>query len=268
MKLVKLFLFFLMPMVGFSQSPPIEPKFMGGGIQRFYQFITDEIDFSKVSDEKTMRVIFYLDALGVMNDITTSEFKNQAASEEVIRVLKKAPNWDVTNQDKRLPYIKYKIKLIFNANKVVGETQTGWFSNLPTIEKNSEEKQNSLTVVPLVNDTAAQVKDSDGEDNNIYNTAGVEKRPEFPGGLQEFYNFIGVNFKVPNVKGLTGKVFVTFIIEKDGSLTDIKVIREIGYGTGEEAIRVLKLSPKWSPAEQNGKKVRVQYALPISIKTP
>ena len=62
-------------------------------------------------------------------------------------------------------------------------------------------------------------------------------------------------------------VIVHFVVEKDGSLTDIKVIRDIGYGTGKEAIRVLKKCPKWTPGEQNGKKVRVLYSLPITIQS-
>ncbi|MFN3753252.1 energy transducer TonB [Flavobacterium sp.] len=105
------------------------------------------------------------------------------------------------------------------------------------------------------------------EDNNIYNTAGIEVKPDFPGGLEKFYKFIGKNFQVPEEDGLKGKIFVTFVVEKDGSLTDIKVIRDIGYGTGKEAIRVLKSCPKWNPGEQNGKKVRVLYSLPISIQS-
>lgn len=106
------------------------------------------------------------------------------------------------------------------------------------------------------------------DDNAIYNTSGIEVKPEFPGGLNEFYKYIGKNYRTPNVKGLKGKVFVTFVIEKDGSLSDIKVIRDIGLGTGQEAIRVLKECPKWIPGEQNGQKVRVMYALPISIQLP
>jgi len=106
------------------------------------------------------------------------------------------------------------------------------------------------------------------EDNLIYNTAGIEVKPDFPGGIQEFYKFIGKNYKTPNVKNLKGKVFVMFVIEKDGSLTDIKVLRDIGHGTGEEAVRVLKECPKWLPGEQNGQKVRVLYSLPISIQLP
>lgn len=106
------------------------------------------------------------------------------------------------------------------------------------------------------------------DDSLIYNTAGIEKKPEYPGGLEVFYKYIGQNYKTPNVKGLQGKVFVTFVVEKDGSLTDIKILRDIGYGTGEEAIRVLKNCEKWAAGELNGKKVRVLYALPISIQNP
>ena len=121
-----------------------------------------------------------------------------------------------------------------------------------------------LTVEPVGNGPSEVVE----EDNNIYNTAGIEVKPDFPGGLEKFYKFIGKNYQVPDEEGLKGKIFVTFVVEKDGSLTDIKVVRDIGYGTGKEAIRVLKSCPKWNPGEQNGKKVRVLYSLPISIQSP
>lgn len=100
-------------------------------------------------------------------------------------------------------------------------------------------------------------------ENDVYNH--VEVRPQFPGGIQAFYDFVGKTYRIPKVKGLKGKVFVQFVIEKDGSLTDIKVMRDIGHGTGKEAIRVLKKSPKWTPGVQDGKNVRVLYSLPIAI---
>ena len=102
------------------------------------------------------------------------------------------------------------------------------------------------------------------EDNTIYTKDRVEVHPEFPGGIEKFYAFVAKNYKMPEER-LKGKVFVIFIVEKDGSLTDIKILRDIGYGTGKEAIRVLKLSPKWRPAELNGKKVRCSYSLPITL---
>lgn len=99
----------------------------------------------------------------------------------------------------------------------------------------------------------------------LYDTAGIDVKPEFQGGMDAFYQFIGKHYNVPKVKKLDGKVYVTFVIEKDGSLTALKVLRDIGYGTGKEAIRVLMLSPKWIPGEQNGQKVRCMFSLPISI---
>ncbi len=122
-----------------------------------------------------------------------------------------------------------------------------------------------LTVAPAGNGpkTAAVVE----EDNQIYNTAGIEVKPDFPGGMDKFYSYVGKNYRTPEEEGLKGKVYVTFVVEKDGSLTDIKVLRDIGYGTGAEAIRVLKKCPKWNPGVQNGKPVRVLYSLPITIQT-
>ena len=121
-----------------------------------------------------------------------------------------------------------------------------------------------LTVEPVGNGTAAVVEEVD---NSIHTVAGIEIVPEFPGGMEKFYKFVGNNYQTPEEEGLKGKVYVTFVVEKDGSLTDIKVIRDIGYGTGKEAIRVLNKCPKWTPGEQNGKKVRVLYSLPITIQS-
>jgi periplasmic protein TonB len=121
-----------------------------------------------------------------------------------------------------------------------------------------------LTVAPVGKGPSKIVEE---EDTNIYNTAGIEVKPEFPGGMDKFYSYVGKNYRAPEEEGLRGKVYVTFVVEKDGSLTDIKVLRDIGYGTGKEAIRVLSKCPKWNPGIQNGKPVRVLYSLPITIQT-
>lgn len=120
-----------------------------------------------------------------------------------------------------------------------------------------------LTVEPVGTGVAAVVE----EDNTVYNTAGIEVKPDFPGGMEKFYAFVQKNYQTPEEEGLKGKVYVSFVVEKDGSLTDIKVLRDIGYGTGKEAIRVLNKCPRWTPGEQNGKKVRCTYSLPISIQS-
>lgn len=113
-----------------------------------------------------------------------------------------------------------------------------------------------------------KVKKAEG---TIYKTLDLSEDPTYPGGIEQFYKFIGQNFKVPvtpaDVK-LKGRVYVTFIIEKDGALTDFKMLRDIGYGTGDEALRVLKLCQNWIPGKINGEPVATMYSLPITIQSP
>jgi protein TonB len=103
--------------------------------------------------------------------------------------------------------------------------------------------------------------------NQIYNSAGLQVQPEFPGGIAAFYTYVNKNFRIPELDNdMTAKIYVSFVVEKDGSLTAIKVLRDPGFGLGKEAERVLKsLKTKWSPGIQNGKPVRASYNLPITI---
>ncbi|OYU81032.1 MAG: hypothetical protein CFE23_05935 [Flavobacterium sp. BFFFF1] len=103
-------------------------------------------------------------------------------------------------------------------------------------------------------------------DNTIYNTP--ELRPEFPGGITAFLQFVSTRFVTPaTTEAINGNLLVTFVIEKDGTLTDIKVLRDLGFGTGQEAVRVLQQSPKWKAGIQNGRPVRTRFSLPIRIVT-
>ena len=95
----------------------------------------------------------------------------------------------------------------------------------------------------------------------------VDVPPSFPGGIDNFYNFFEKNFKNPEVPQLIGKLFVSFVVEKNGSLSDIRTIKDVGFGTGIEAERVMLLSPNWLPAKKEGKAVRVLYTVPIPIQT-
>ena len=98
----------------------------------------------------------------------------------------------------------------------------------------------------------------------------IEKQPEYPGGIEEFYKLIGMNFKVPaeaSKQKLVGKAIIEFMVERDGSLSEFKIVKDLGYGIGNEAIRTIKLSPKWIPGTIDGKPARVLYTLPITIQT-
>ena len=95
----------------------------------------------------------------------------------------------------------------------------------------------------------------------------AEIKPEFPGGYNEFIKFIGQNFVTPDVEGLSGTIKISFVVEVSGKITEIKILNDLGSGTGEEAKRVVSKSPNWTPGEQDGKPVRVIFQLPIIIKS-
>lgn len=106
--------------------------------------------------------------------------------------------------------------------------------------------------------------------NYVYKVAEISENPSYPGGIENFYKFIGETFQIPETPKdvvLKGRVYITFVVEKDGSLSDYKILRDIGYGTGEETIRVLKLSPNWTPGKIDGEAVRTMYSLPITVQS-
>jgi periplasmic protein TonB len=97
----------------------------------------------------------------------------------------------------------------------------------------------------------------------------VEQNPEFVGGNAAMYAWLGKNIKYPAAAqraNISGKVFVSFTVNTDGSITDAQVLKGLGFGTDEEAIRVVKSMPKWKPGKQSGRAVRVKYNLPISFQ--
>jgi len=94
----------------------------------------------------------------------------------------------------------------------------------------------------------------------------VEEMPSFPGGDEALLKYLGKNIKYPAIAkdaGIQGTVYVTFVVDERGDVKDVKVLRSIGGGTDEEAIRVVENMPRWKPGKQRGKAVKVQYNLPI-----
>jgi len=109
-------------------------------------------------------------------------------------------------------------------------------------------------------------EEEEEEDVQIFTV--VENDPEFPGGMEALYKYLRSNIKYPQLardNNITGKVYVTFVVEKDGSIANPRVLKDIGGGCGAEAIRVVKAMPKWTPGKQRGKAVRVQFNLPVSF---
>jgi len=105
--------------------------------------------------------------------------------------------------------------------------------------------------------------------DTIYSLQAVDRKPEFKGGDEEMYKFLSKNLRYPPKaieKRIEGTVLFQFIINADGSIGQIQTLKAIGGGCDEEALRVLKKFPKWTPAIKNGIPVSVDYKLPIKFK--
>jgi protein TonB len=120
----------------------------------------------------------------------------------------------------------------------------------------------SITFSAFAQDTVKNVQSS----KPIFTV--IDQEPVFPGGDQAFLKYITNNLKYPEIAkliGLKGKVFVSFVVDHDGTITDVKPIRCLGAGCESEAVRVISMSPKWSPGMSKGKTVRVVYTIPINF---
>lgn len=105
------------------------------------------------------------------------------------------------------------------------------------------------------------------EDDEIYEM--VEEMPEFPGGMAECMKFIGKNLQYPSISeenGVQGKVIVTFVVNKDGSIVDPVVVRSVDPYLDKEAMRVISTMPNWKPGKQRGNPVRVRYTVPVTFR--
>lgn len=148
--------------------------------------------------------------------------------------------WFTKNEEEYNVYIKDTVKNPKTA--LAGKVVVGKYEETP----NNIEKNKKIEAVAI------------GEEADM-------EIPTFPGGISEFYKFVAKNFKMPKNFNSNEKMIVSFIVEKDGSLSTFDVKKDLGSGTKEEAIRVLKSSPKWIPAKVNNETVRYQYVLPIQM---
>ena len=133
-----------------------------------------------------------------------------------------------------------------------------------SVEINTEDNKDKVVAIsaPV---TSAPIEEE--EDNVIFQV--VEKMPSFPGGDAALFKFLGDNVKYPVIaqeNGVQGRVICQFVVNRDGSIVDVEVVRSVDASLDKEAIRVIKSMPKWSPGQQRGKPVRVKYTLPVNFK--
>ena len=246
-----LFLLLLVPFFSSSQirgedevylgGDRIEPQFNGVGIEQFGEFVNTHFNYSKVSKPGKMVAAFTIDTDGSVQKIKMIQMIDSESAIEMIRVLNECPKWKPASRGGKPISVEIKYPMVFRP------------------KSKPEKKESKAGEVPV------QSKVSEPIDNRTYKEDNIEVAPQFPGGRQEFLNYISTNFKLPEARNISGKVVVSFVVEKDGSITDVKIVSNPGQGAAEEAKRVLLASPKWSPGMQKGKTVRVMYTIPINI---
>jgi protein TonB len=118
----------------------------------------------------------------------------------------------------------------------------------------------------IVEEYSNEEPEEEFEEEEIFTI--VEEMPEFPGGMKALFEYLGRELSYPPMAKdarIQGKVYVTFVVERDGSIADVRILRGIGGGCDEEAIKVVQSMPKWTPGKQRNKPVKVQYNLPINF---
>lgn len=128
----------------------------------------------------------------------------------------------------------------------------------------SSEDDNKAVEIKYV---PVEVEEEEPEEQQIFQV--VEEMPEFPGGMAECLKFISKNIKYPTIaqeNGIQGRVIIQFVVNQDGSIVDPVVMRTVDPYLDKEALRVIKMMPKWKPGKQRGKAVRVKYTVPVTFK--
>lgn len=209
-----------------------------------------------------------------------SSFKNKPdliKKEEspVIRITK-FDNIRKLETEKMVIPMKKKIQKLDETKKLVNPEITSDVKQADEVKPNSVANSTSSdSGTVITTNTTTDINTSVGTnignkklDNTPVETGMLDKLPEFPGGMDKFYTYVGSHFEKPEIDiEKTINIYVSFVIETDGSMTTIKVLHDPGYGLSKEAIRVLtSLKTKWKPGIVDGKSVRTSYSLPITIK--
>lgn len=236
-----------------------EPVQVLAGWEDFYKFMRRSLRYSQVAQNEKIQgttMLKFTIAGGQVENVAVATKLGGGCDAEAMRALVSFPDY------KSIKDGKYTLQVSF----VLDGAETPKL-NQKIIPINGYTALDKITVVAY-SETSSGL--SGNNDEKIYDFISIETQPSFPGGMAKFYDYLKQSVKYPEeaVKNnVQGKVFLSFVVEKNGDLSDIKVERKLGSGTDEEAVRVLKSSPRWIAGTQNGKLVRVKYNIPISFNT-
>jgi protein TonB len=188
---------------------------------------------------------------------------------------------DIIPKEETMPKEEMRASIKYEAPMIVDDSQVNSENELKAVNDLLSDKDKIISSFenPDGSNSAGAPDPADVLKNNkITNNGGTTKpkdpiltyvpiMPDFPGGKAELMKFLNSNIKYPTIaleSGIQGKVILSFVVEKDGSITDVKVARSLDPSCDKEAIRVVKMMPRWIPGKQNNQTVRVQFTLPVT----
>jgi TonB family protein len=206
-----------------------------GGMRAFYEYVQKELKYPEQAKNQGIEgrvfVQFVVDRDGSITDVQTIRGIGGGCDEEAVRVIANSPKWVPGKQRGETVKVRMILPITFSIGPKITE--------------------NGQTV------TAREVQ------------AGETERPMPEGGMKAFYDYVQKELKYPEQaknQGIQGRVYVQFVVDKDGSITDVKTIRGIGGGCDEEAVRLITNSPKWVPGKQQGETIEVTMTLPVTFR--
>lgn len=216
-----------------------------GGLAALSKFIADNTNYPAEAKEKGIhgRVVvgFVVEKDGSLSHIEIARSVDSLLDKEALRVVRSMPKWNPGKQKGETVSVKYVIPVNFK---------------LPA------NNQSNTTA-----DVSANSADLSPQQGNFII---IDEMPSFPGGNTALMNFLCQNVHYPidaQIKGIQGSVLVSFVVEKDGSLSHIEISKSVAPILDAEALRVIKAMPKWIPAKQKGKPIRIKYeGVPINFK--
>ena len=219
------------------------PQFPGGE-QALMEFVAKSVVYPEEAKEKNISgrvfVSFVVEKDGSVSNVKVLRGIGGGCDEEAVRVIKSMPKWQPGKMKGEPVRVSYQIPFNFKLD------------NEPT---------------PPARQSDVSSANMKPDENGVFQI--VEEMPQYPGGEAAMMEYVAKNVVYPKEaqeKGISGRVFVGFVIEKDGSIGEVKLLRGIGGGCDEEAIRVVQGMPKWKPGKMKGEAVRVSYQMPIIFK--
>ncbi len=240
------------------------PKFPGGD-EAMFKFIAENVKYpEKAKDEEIsgrVFISFVIEKDGSVSNVKVLRGIGGGCDEEAARVISSMPKWKPGKQKGEFVRVSYQIPIMFK----LGQTNDEYKTTVKTVIAGDDEHSWKASTATIPDNPAKEKMQPDK--NGVYQI--VEEMPRFAGGEHAMFKFISENVKYPQEakdKNISGRVFVNFVVEKDGSVSHVEAIRGIGGGCDEEAVRVVKAMPKWTPGKQKGKPVRVSYIIPFVFK--